>query len=131
MGILILIARILFAALFIQSGVGHLTATDQMSGYASSKGIPAPKFMVLLSGLMLLLGGFSILLGWWVRVGALLLVLFLLPTAFTMHNFWTVEDPESRQNEMIHFMKDLSLAGAAFLIWYLYVNLPEIPLSIS
>lgn len=66
---------------------------------------------------MILLGGLSILLGFWVNIGAWLLILFLIPTAFMMHDFWNVEDSMDCQNEMTHFMKDLGLAGAAFLIW--------------
>lgn len=131
MGILLLIARILFAAIFIQSGIGHIMNVDQMGGYAASKGVPASKVMVFLSGIMILLGGASILLGWWVSVGAWLIIIFLLPTAFIMHDFWTVEDPGDRQNEQIHFMKDMALAGAAFLIWYLYISVSQLPLSIG
>lgn len=67
---------------------------------------------------MILLGGLSVLLGLYVRVGALLLVLFLIPTAILMHNFWTIDDPQARAVDQAHFMKDLALAGAAFLIWY-------------
>jgi putative oxidoreductase len=73
--------------------------------------------MVVLTGLMLLLGGLSILLGFWVKVGAALLVLFLVPTAFIMHNFWTVTDPMARANDQAHFLKDLALAGAALMFF--------------
>lgn len=131
MEFLLLIFRILFTILFISSGFGHLSNTDQMSDYAASKGVPMAKFSVIISGLMLLFGGFSILLGLWVDIGALLLILFLLPAAFMMHNFWTVEDPMDRQNEQIHFMKDLALAGGAYCIWYLYVTNEYIPWSLE
>jgi uncharacterized membrane protein YphA (DoxX/SURF4 family) len=131
MGLLLFIARLLFSSLFIQSGIGHLAAKDQMAGYAKSKGVPASETMVMLTGIMLLIGGLSILLGWMVNIGAWLLIIFLLPTAFVMHNYWAVEDPAERQNEQIHFMKDVALAGAAFLIWYLYRVVEHVPWSIS
>lgn len=130
MGFLLLIARILFSAIFIQSGIGHMTNTAQMAEYAKSKKVPAPKLAVFLSGLMILLGGTSIILGLWVNIGAWLIIIFLIPTAFIMHNFWSVDDQMTRQNEMIHFMKDLALAGAAFLIWYLYIS-TTIPWSLG
>lgn len=130
MGILVVIARLLFSAIFILSGVGHVTQTDSMAQYAAAKGVPAPRVAVLASGVMLIVGGLSVLLGLYVSVGAMLLVVFLLPTAFLMHNFWTLEDPQARQADQTHFMKDLALAGAAFLIWYFW-GLVDVPLSIT
>lgn len=131
MGFLILIARILFSMIFINSGIGHITNTGQMAKYAESKNVPAPKATVFITGIMILLGGLSILLGIWVNIGAWLLVIFLVPTAIMMHDFWNVDDPMQRQNEMTHFMKDLALAGAAFLIWYLYSTFGSVPWSLG
>lgn len=126
-----LLARLLFSALFISSGFNHLTNTEAMTQYAASKNVIMPKVSVIITGLMLVFGGFSVLLGLWVEIGALLLIIFLLPAAFLMHNFWTIEDSETRQNEQIHFMKDLALAGGAFFIWYLYVTLDYVPWSMG
>lgn len=131
MDILILIARFLFSLIFLLSGIGHFTQAKMMTEYTKSKKVPAPGFAVFITGIMLLLGGLSILLGAYVNIGALLLVIFLIPTAFIMHNFWTVKDPMMKQNDQINFMKDLALAGAAFLIWYLYQSVPNIPLSLT
>lgn len=130
MEILILIARLLFSLIFLLSGMGHFTQVKTMSEYAKSKKVPAPGLAVFVTGIMLLLGGLSILLGAFVNIGAILLVIFLIPTAFIMHNFWTVKDPMMKQNDQINFMKDLALAGAAFLIWYLYHTVP-VPLSLA
>lgn len=126
-----MLARLLFSVLFISSGLGHFTNTSSMAQYAASKKVVMPKVSVITTGLMLVFGGLSILLGLWVDIGALLLIIFLLPAAFMMHNFWTIEEPESRQNEQIHFMKDLALAGGAFFIWYLYVTDEYIPWSLE
>jgi len=131
MGFFLLLARILFAAIFIQSGFGHMANTDQMGEYVKSKNVPLPKVAVFLTGVMILLGGISVLLGLWVKVGAWLLIIFLLPTAFIMHDFWTVDDPQDQRNEQIHFMKDIALAGAAFLIWFLYITVTHVPWSIG
>ena len=103
---------------------------NQMGEFAKSKNVPVPKVAVFLTGVMILLGGVSVLLGLWVNIGAWLLIIFLIPTAFIMHNFWTVEEPMDRQNEQIHFMKDLALAGAAFLIWFLYITV-HVPWSLG
>ncbi|HPD34123.1 MAG TPA: DoxX family protein [Bacteroidota bacterium] len=129
MSILILIARILFAMIFLFSSFGHFTQTKNMAAYAQSKGVPFANLAVIFTGLMIFLGSISIILGAYVNVGAILIVIFTVPTAFIMHNFWTIKDPMMRQNEQLHFMKDLGLGGGAFLIWYLY-SVAEVPLSI-
>lgn len=118
MAILILIARILYSAIFIRSGFNHLTQIQGMGQYAGSKGVPAPKFFVALTGLMILFGGLSVLLGIFVKIGTLLLILFLIPTAFIMHNYWAIDDPNTKSIQQVQFMKNLALAGAAFLIFY-------------
>ena len=129
MDILALLARFLFSAIFIYSGFGHLTRTQMMAQYTAAKRVPAAKFFVIITGIMILFGGLSILLGAYVKIGALLIVIFLVPVALIMHNFWTLTDPMARGNDRAHFMKDISLAGAAFLIWYFWNN--HVPLSLA
>lgn len=131
MEFLFLLARILYSAIFISSGLNHLTNSGQMSEYAAAKKVPMPRISVLISGVMLLFGGLSVLFGFWVDIGALLLIIFLLPAAFMVHDYWTIEDPQERQNEQIHFFKDLALAGGAFLLWYLYIINVDLPWSLD
>lgn len=120
MDILVLIGRVLFAALFLGSAFGHLTQTSAMAGYAGSKGVPAPKLATVGSGVLLALAGLSILLGIWADLGALLLIIFLVPTALLMHAYWKESEPQSRQLEMIMFQKDIALAGAALMLLALF-----------
>ncbi len=120
MNALFWIGRILFAMLFIGSGLGHLTQREAMTAYAESKGVPAAGAMVPLTGLMIIAGGASVLFWSLVDVGAWLLVLFLLSTAFKMHAFWKEQDEYARQVETSMFMKNVSLAGAAILFYVLY-----------
>ncbi len=119
MNVLFWIGRILFSMIFIFSGLGHFTNSESMSQYAASKGVPAPKAMVMLTGLVILLGGLSILFWWYVEIGAWLLVFFLLTAAFKIHDFWAVEDPMQRQSEQGQFMKNLAMAGAAIVFYAL------------
>lgn len=116
MDIIVLIGRILFVVLFLYSALGHLTATDQLAGYAASKGVPFPKPAVLISGVLILLGGISVLFGIWADLGALFLVIFLLPTAYLMHGFWR-DSGEARMNEQVQFNKDLALGGASLMLF--------------
>ncbi len=113
-----LIGRVLFSAMFIMSGIQHLTNLKMMSQYAASQKVPAPTVAVAVTGLMLLAGGLSILLGVQVQLGTFLLVVFLIPTAFIMHRFWGIADPMQAAGQRAQFMKNITLAGAALLICY-------------
>lgn len=115
----LLIARILFAPIFLSSAMGHLRGADAMAGYAGSKGVPSPKVAVLVSGVVILAGGLMTLFGFYADLGALLLVAFLVPTAFLMHAFWKETDPMARMNETVAFFKDLGLAGGALAFYAL------------
>lgn len=125
MDVVALIGRILFVLLFIGSGFGHIAKADAMAGYAASRGVPQAKLATIGSGVLIIVGGLLILLGLWIDLGALLLVIFLLPTAFLMHAFWKETDPMAKQTEMIAFQKDVGLAGAALLIFALYAGYGE------
>jgi uncharacterized membrane protein YphA (DoxX/SURF4 family) len=96
-----------------------------MTGYAQAKGVPMAGPAVFGGGVLLALGGLSVLLGIWPDLGALLLVVFLVPTALMMHNFWAESDPQSKQMEMIQFFKDLGLAGAALALLGLFASLGD------
>jgi putative oxidoreductase len=122
MDVVALIGRILFALLFIGSAYGHLTQSEAMAGYAASRGVPQARLAVLGSGVLMLIGALMVLLGIWLDLGALLLVIFLVPTAVLMHSFWKETDAMAKQTEMISFQKDIALAGAALLILSLYAG---------
>lgn len=111
---LVLIGRIAFVAIFLMSGPLHFTR--QVIGYAAQQGVPAAGLLVPVSGLIALAGGLSILLGYRAKIGAWLLVIFLIPVTLMMHNFWAVSDPMMAQIQQTMFMKNVSMLGAALLI---------------
>jgi putative oxidoreductase len=111
---LVLAGRILFSLIFILSGFTHFSGSPIQ--YAASQGVPFPTVLVPVSGIIALLGGISIVLGFKARIGAWLLVLFLIPVTIMMHNFWTVTDPVMRQLQFAMFLKNLSMLGGALLI---------------
>lgn len=115
-GIAFLLGRILIGAVLAFMGLNHFLQTDAMTGYAESKGIPAARLSVLASGLVLVVGGASIVLGLFPILGAALLVLFHVVVTPTMHDFWNADDPEAKQNEMTHFLKNAIITGAALLL---------------
>lgn len=67
--------------------------SSQAIGYAAAAGVPFPSLLVPASGIVAIVGGLSILLGYRARIGAWLLVLFLVPVTLTMHNFWAIKEP--------------------------------------
>jgi len=114
--VLLYIGRIIFGGYFIFGGMNHFTKLEMMSGYAKSKGAPSPKLSVAFSGLLLLIGGVSVLLNIFPALGFISLIFFLVPVILIMHAPWKVEDPQIKMNEMINFMKNFALAGAVLIL---------------
>jgi putative oxidoreductase len=112
----VLIGRILFSLIFITSFMAHFS--QKGIDYAASQGVPLPQLLVPFSGVMAIAGGLSILLGFRARLGAWLIVAFLIPVTFMMHAFWKETDPMKHQMQMSNFMKNLGLTGGALLISY-------------
>jgi putative oxidoreductase len=116
MDAVMLVGRILFAFMFVASGLNHLTKAEAMAGYAAYKKVPAPKLANLLSGVLMILGGLSVILGVYADLGALVLAVLLIVMALKMHDFWNAQG-EAKQPEMIGFMKNISMAGGALFIF--------------
>jgi len=113
---LFLLGRILYGGFFVLAGVNHFRHAAMMAGYAASKGIPVPRVAVLGSGVLLLLGGLSIALGFRPTWGVAFLTVFLVPTTLSMHNFWADTDPSAQMNNLVHFQKNTALLGAAWML---------------
>jgi putative oxidoreductase len=107
----------MYSLIFIMAVFGHFkSGTIQ---HASMKGVPAAGFLVPASGVLALLGGLLIAFGYKARIGAWMVIIFLLPVTVTMHAFWSETDPQAIQMQMTNFMKNTALIGAALLIsWF-------------
>src|SRR5579884_3299564 len=112
---LFLIGRILFGVFFLASGLHHFADVHNMSAYARSKGTPAPWLAVIATGVLLIAGGASILLGAYPILGIVLLGVFLVGVSFVMHAFWALRDPQQRAAEKVHFLKNMALLGSPLL----------------
>ncbi len=108
---IVLAGRTFFALIFLIAATGHFS--HKMIEYAGAQGVPLATLLVPASGLLSFAGGLSILLGFHARVGAWLLVLFLVPVTLAMHKFWTIGDPMVAQVQMAMFMKNIAMLGAA------------------
>lgn len=117
MDVIVLIGRIMFVVVFLSSALGHFAQRKMMASFAQSKGVPAAMAATLAGGVLLAAGGIMVLLGIWADLGALLLFIFLVPTAVMMHAFWKEKDHEAKMMESIQFNKDIGLAGAALMLF--------------
>jgi putative oxidoreductase len=113
-GAVVVLGRFLFVLIFLTAAPSHFTR--QTIAFAASQGVPLAAIAVPLSGVLAIAGGLSILLGYRAKLGAWLLVVFLIPVTLMLHKFWTVPDPMMAQVQMILFMKNVSMLGGALLI---------------
>jgi len=120
MEILFILGRIIFGGYFLVMGINHLFMKRMMLvEYSRSKGVPSPALAVVVTGIMLLLGGLGILLWRYVEISSWLLIIFLLGTVFKMHNFWAVDESQ-KMAEMTHFMKNVAFIGALLILLSIY-----------
>ena len=110
-----LVGRILVGGYYLMGAFHHFTNTATMARYAGMHGVPAPELAVLVAGVLLLVGGLSLLLGAFPRIGVAAIVLFLVPVTLTMHAFWTDSDPMMRQADIINFTKNIGLLGSTLM----------------
>lgn len=117
MDAVLVVGRVLFALIFVASGINHITKAEHMTGYAQFKKVPAAKASVILSGVLFLLAAASLILGVYADLGALVLAVLLVIMAVMFHNFWTQTDPQQKQMEQIAFFKNISMAGGALVMF--------------
>jgi putative oxidoreductase len=113
-GPIVFLGRLLFVLIFVLSGPRHFMS--QTIAFAASQGVPLASVAVPISGLLALVGGLLIVVGYRAKIGAWLLVLFLIGVTPMMHKFWGVTDPMMFQMQFAMFMKNLSMLGGALLV---------------
>ncbi len=113
---ILLIGRILFSLQFLTVVMSHFSSMGIQ--YATSAGVPIASVLVPLSGVIALLGAISIIIGYKAKIGAWLIVIFLVPVTFMMHKFWTVSDQMASMMQMVMFTKNISMLGGALIIAY-------------
>lgn len=111
-----LLGRIVFGGFFLYNGINHFVQRKSLAQYAQSKKVPVADVAVPASGVALLIGGASILLGIKPKWGALAIAGFLASVSPMIHDFWRAEDPNQRMNDMTNFAKNMALLGAALAL---------------
>jgi uncharacterized membrane protein YphA (DoxX/SURF4 family) len=116
---ILLLSRVILGFYFLFNSFNHFRNLNSLAGWAQSKNVPAPKLMVALTGIFLLIGGLSILIGAYIEIGILALTLFFLPVTFVMHDFWRETDPQMKMMQMVNFMKNLALWAAILALLFI------------
>jgi putative oxidoreductase len=125
-----ILGRLIVGAYYIYNGLNHFINLGPMTDYAKFKGVPMPQLAVIGSGVLLLIGGVTIILGRFPEIGVSALILFFIPVSVMMHNFWAVGD-EMKAMERINFLKNMALLGSALMFmaiqrpWPLSVGSPK------
>ncbi len=116
-GLLAVAGRICLSTIFLMSAVGNkIPKFNEVAGFMEQAGVPAPKPMLAGAIVFLVAGSLSLILGYKARVGALLLAVFLVLATYFFHAFWKETEAEAQTDQMIQFMKNLSILGAMLLI---------------
>jgi putative oxidoreductase len=111
--LLILVARIFISSLFLWAGVAKLIHWKGSTEYLQSKLVPTSILPAII--ILQIVGGLSVLLGFEMRIGTLLLIVFIIPAAIKMHDFWNLQDPDKTTQKTM-FMKDVAVLGGLLLL---------------
>jgi putative oxidoreductase len=110
------LGRLCLSLIFVASAVGKMADWETPARMIADKGLPAPDAFLSMAIVLEFVGGVLVLLGFNARFGAVALLLFLVPVTLIMHNFWSVQDAAARQEQMINFMKNVSIAGGVLIV---------------
>lgn len=132
------LSRILLSTIFILSALGKkIPDFNAVAAYMASEGVPAAPVMLVGAIVFLLAGGISVILGFKARIGATLLLIFLVLATYFFHDFWTMTGAD-REAQTIQFMKNLSLMGGMLFIiangsgkWSLDNQLPRVKMGVE
>lgn len=104
------VGRVLLAALFLLSGTSKLGAAAATTGYIAAAGLPLPSFVYAMTLVIEIGGGLLLLIGFQARAAAAVLALFTIAAAVFFHSKF------GDQNQAIHFLKNVAIAGGLLQI---------------
>ena len=129
-GVILLIGRICFVALFVSAARGHIKNHPRYVE-GSGKKLPIPILAGWPAGVFLLAASISILAGIWADIGSLMIAAFLVPAAVLFHPFWSESDPTARRTHEMSFYRDVSLLGAALALFALFAAAGHVPFAVT
>ncbi len=115
-GIPVVVARILLALMFVLAGIGKLGGLEGTAGYIASKGLPAPMLLAVAVGVLELVAGVLLIIGWQARWAALALAVFTIVASVIFHNYWAMP-AEQKMMQQLMFMKNLAVTGGLLFVF--------------
>ncbi len=106
----LLVSRILLSWIFLYSGARKVFAFQQTEAFMTGAGMHMAALFLVLAILFEIGGGLSVLLGYYPRLGALALILFLIPTTLVFHRDFAVAGQSTQ------FIKNVAIIGGLFAI---------------
>jgi len=103
------ILLILLGIFFLLNGINHFYITQVLKEYAKKRGLIAPKIMVFMAGVLLVLGGLTLMTGVWITQGIIALCVFLILASFMLHKFWKEKKRMMIMLEAMHFVKNWAI----------------------
>jgi putative oxidoreductase len=104
------LGRLLIGLPFAMSGLGKLAAYGQTTAMIAAVGLPVPPLAYAVAVAVELGGGLLLVAGYQTRAVAMALALFSIATAVSFHSNF------ADQNQMIHFLKNVMMAGGLLQI---------------
>lgn len=114
----VVIGRVLLALIFIVSGFGKLAGLEGTAGYIASKGLPLPTLLALGAGVLEVVGGIALAVGFQARWAALALAVFTFIATVLFHNYWAMPADQQFVQQLM-FMKNLSIVGGMLVVFSL------------
>ena len=111
-----LAGRLLFSVFFIRGGANGFLNFERLSNYVASKGVPLPEIAAIVASSLLLIDGLSILTGYYPKIGAYLLIAFLVPVTIIIHDFWNIDDPALRSGQFSSFLRNITYTGGCLVL---------------
>ena len=121
---LFLAGRLLLGGYFLHAGWSHFRNRKMMASYAGMKGVPFPMAAIFGTGVLLALGGASVLTGLYPYIGLGMLAVFLVGVTPKMHDYWNQKDPMARMGDRVNFLKNTALLGAVLALSMLGATWP-------
>ena len=115
-GLTLLVARILLAFMFVLSGFGKLGGLEGTAGYIASVGLPSPTLLALGAGVLEVVAGVALIIGFQARWAALALAVFTLVATFLFHAYWAVP-AEQQFMQQLMFQKNLAVVGGLLVVY--------------
>jgi putative oxidoreductase len=107
-----LAARICLSLIFLKAGISHILGYSNTVNMMAEMGLPIPSVLLIFTIIFQILGGLSLLLGYKVKLGSILLILFLIPATLIFHN------PIGDASQINDFLKNIGLIGGLLMVIY-------------